>query len=637
MGYFESLLELLKIEKEEDLKSYLLLTSASSAANRRGNGLSWYPIAIRNNELGRGDYLCMELERTTHQDLQHQFRFGSSVSLFSNHDPNNDRIEGVIVFITDNTMRINLKTDELPDWTKHGKLGIDLLFDNYTYKVMQDALNQATEILKESPNSPISKLAFVLTGSAPATFKASASRHTIAGLNQKQQIAVNQIVSANELAIVHGPPGTGKTTTLVQAIKALNKLDGKQILVVAPSNTAVDLLSMRLAKAGLEVLRIGNSARVSEEMLSLTLDRKLSEHDDNKIIKKLKKQSAEYKKMAHKYKRNFGRAEQEQRKALFNEAHKIGKEVDDMEQHITDQLISKAQVITATLIGANHYTIKNLLFDTIVIDEAGQALEPACWIPTLKGQKLILAGDHLQLSPTIKSSEAAKKGLNKTLLEKCVEQHPNAVILLEEQYRMNEKIMAYSSHIFYKDSLKAHQSVALQTLFPEDAPLLFIDTAGCGFDEKREGTSIQNPEEAAFLIKHLANYMEKLKLLYSSKDFPKIGIIAPYQEQVKLLRTVLKESSITEEYFSNISINSVDGFQGQERDVIYLSLTRSNNEQNIGFLADIRRMNVAMTRAKMKLVVIGDSATLSTLPFYSGFVDYADKISAYHSAWEFTE
>ncbi|MHA4895311.1 AAA domain-containing protein [Pedobacter sp. PWIIR3] len=637
MGYFDNLLELLKIEKEEDFKIYEALTSSSSAADRRQNGLSWYPVAIRNTELGRGDYLNVEFERTTHQELSHQFRFGSSAVLFSNHDPANCRIAGVVGFVGGNYMKIVLKIDELPDWARQGKLGIDLLFDNYTYNEMGDALKLASEIVKEPAKNPKSRLACVLTGATPATFKPSTKYNLHTDLNQQQQLAVEKIVSANELSIVHGPPGTGKTTTLVAAIKVLNQLEGKQILVVAPSNTAVDLLSEKLSDAGLSVLRIGNPARVSDKLLSLTLDRKLAEHEDNKGIKKLKKQAAEYKKMAHKYKRNFGRAEQEQRKALFNEAHKIGKEADDTEQHLIDQLILKAEVITATLVGANHYTIKNLSFQTVVIDEAGQALEPACWIPALKGQKLILAGDHFQLSPTIKSAEAARKGLSMTLLEKCIGQHPQSVVLLEEQYRMHEQIMTYSSKVFYQEKLKAHHSVANSTLLPEDSPLLFIDTAGCGYEEKIEGTSVVNIDEGTFLIRHLGNYIEQLSERYPLASFPTIGIIAPYQEQVKLLRSLLNESSIPAAYFKSISINSVDGFQGQEREIIYLSLTRSNDDQNIGFLADTRRMNVAMTRARMKLVVIGDSATLSKLSFYSGLVDYTDTISAYHSAWEFIE
>ncbi len=354
-----------------------------------------------------------------------------------------------------------------------------------------------------------------------------------------------------------------------------------------------------------------------------------------KGVRNLKKQAAAYKDMAHRYKRSFGRAEQEQRKALFNEAHKIMKEAGAIEQYILDHVISKAQVITATLVGASHYTIKDLQFNTVIIDEAGQALEPACWIPMLKAKKVIFAGDHCQLPPTIKSQEAAKGGLSTTLLEKCIHLHPEAVTLLEEQYRMNETIMGYPSMVFYKNSLKAHQSVAQRLLFPEDLALTFIDTAGCSFEERLEGTSTTNPDEAVFLIKHLTQLIDVLRGHYTKSDFPTIGIISPYQQQITILKDLVLNSPELQIYADKLSINTIDSFQGQERDIIYIGLTRSNAEGHIGFLSDIRRINVAMTRAKKKLVIIGDSATLSRSGFYANFIAYAEQKSAWKSAWEF--
>lgn len=634
MEYFKRLLDLLKTERTEDLRSYQALTEATSVTDRRANGLSWYPIAIRGSAMSRGDYLTVELERTTHLDVNHQFRFGSSVKFFSNHDAAKDQIEATVTHINNNRLKITLRTDELPDWCSDGKLGIDLLFDNNSYNEMQNALKQASALI-ETGKPDHANLVSILKGSSKPGFKPSAELFNNPKLNTVQQLAVNKILSANELAIVHGPPGTGKTTTLVQAIKALIKQNHQQILVVAPSNTAVDLLSQKLAEENLNVLRIGNPSRVSATMLALTLDSKMASHESMKEIKALKKQAAEYKNMAHKYKRNFGRAEQEQRKALFNEAYKIMKDVGNTEQYIIDQVVSKAQVITATLVGANHHTIRDLKFNTVVIDEAGQALEPACWIPILKADKVIFAGDHCQLPPTIKSSEAAKAGLSTTLLEKCVNMFPEAVVLLEEQYRMHEYIMGYSSKVFYSGNLKAHHSVSSRTLFKADKSLAFIDTAGCAFDEKTEGTSITNAEEASFLLKHLTLYISELSAHYSPENFPTIGIISPYQQQISTLKELFQHSSTLQVYADKIAINTIDSFQGQERDIVYLSLTRSNSDQSIGFLSDIRRMNVAMTRAKQKLVVIGDSATLSRLPFYADFVTYADERQSYHSAWEF--
>lgn len=635
MEYFKTLLRLLRIEREEDMRSYKSLTENTSAADRRSNGICWFPIAIRNTEIVRGDYINVELERPGNLDIGHQFRFGSSVALFSNHDPNTDRVEGTITFLSSNRMKVTLLTEGLPDWSKQGKLGVDLLFDNNSYQEMESALKTAELQLQEhKPNlTPID----VLVGNRKPTFYTQAQTFVDPRLNAQQQVAVNKIVAANELAIVHGPPGTGKTTTLIHAIQALIKHQPQQVLVVAPSNTAVDLLTDKLAALGLNVVRIGNPARVSEKTMSMTLDSKMTSHSSFKEIKTLKKQASELKNMAHKYKRNFGRAEQEQRKALFNEAHRIMKDVGNTEQYIIDQVLASADVITATLVGASHHTIRNLEFKTLVIDEAGQALEPACWIPILRAQKIILAGDHCQLPPTIKSTEAARLGLNTTLLEKCVDLHPEAVVLLQEQYRMHQSIMGYSSSVFYGNKLIANTAVADSLLFSEDTPLQFIDTAGCGFDERLEGTSINNPEEAAFLFRHLTTYIREIETRYTPETFPSIGVISPYQQQVATLRELLNSYPELAAHIQHITINTIDSFQGQERDIMYIGLTRSNAERNVGFLADLRRMNVAMTRARKKLIVIGDGATLSRLPFYSGFMRYAEDLQAYHSAWEFVE
>jgi len=634
MDYFENLLSLLKIEREEDRKSYQKLAETSSINDRRAGGLAWYPIAIRGTEISRGDYITVEVERTTHQDVNHQLRFGASAMLFSNHDAKNNNVAGTVTFQSGNRLKITLRTDELPEWASDGKLGIDLLFDDNSYEEMLAALKQGAILIE---NLQEGRLIQILTGAKSPTFQNEITGIANAGLNSIQQDAVNKIVAANELAIVHGPPGTGKTTTLVQAIKTLIKRDHEQILVVAPSNTAVDLLSEKLADEGLNVLRVGNPAKVSDRLMALTLDSKMAGHSAMKEIKRLKKQASDFKNMAHKYKRSFGKAEREQRKALFDEAHKIMKDVGNTEQYIIDDLVAKAQVITATLVGANHFTVRSLKYHTVVIDEAGQALEPACWIPILKGKKVVLAGDHCQLSPTIKSNEAARKGLSTTLLEKCVALHPESVVLLEEQYRMHEHIMSYSSKIFYGDRLKAHGSVAGHLLFPADVALAFVDTAGCGFDEKSESTSISNPEEAAFLFKHLTQLVTDVQPHYTPQNFPTVAVISPYKEQIYVLKEQLLHSPELQAYGDKISVNTIDSFQGQERDIVYISMTRSNAEGTIGFLSDIRRMNVAMTRARKKLVVIGDSATLSHFPFYANFIAYAERLNAYHSAWEYMD
>lgn len=506
MEYFKRLLDLLKIEKEEDRKSYQELTENMSVAERRANGMTWFPVAIRDIEQGCGDYLTIEVERTSNQDIIHQLRFGMSAVLFSNHDPKNDRIEGTISYLADNRLKISLRIDELPEWSQNGKLGIDAVFDKNSYDEMENALKQASS---KADKKEENLLINVLTGLKKPTFNTNVTSSLVSGLNALQQTTVEKILAANELAIVHGPPGTGKTTTIVQAVKAIVRQHHQKVLVVAPSNAAVDLLSEKLSEEGLNVVRIGNPVKVNERQIILTLESKMSLHNSMKEIKRLKKQASEYRNMAHKYKRNFGYAEREQRKALFAEARNLSREVEKTEQYIIDDVLSKANVITATLVGSNHYSIRQLSFQTIVIDEAGQALEPACWIPVLKAQKVIMAGDHCQLPPTIKSNEAAQKGLSITLMEKCVTLYPEAVVLLEEQYRMNETIMGFPSQEFYSGCLKAFPGVANHLLFPGDIPLLFIDTAGCGFDEKNENTRISNPEEADFLLKHLQAFVNR--------------------------------------------------------------------------------------------------------------------------------
>lgn len=631
MDYFKNLLDLLKLEREVDKQAYQELTKQSSPAERRTNGLTWYPIAIRGTELNKADYITVEVERVSNTDIPHQFRFGASAQLFSNHDPKNNHLEGNISFVGGNRMKISFRTDELPDWASDGKLGIDLLFDDNSYDEMQFALKKAISLTEDKESG---KLIQILTGIASPQFDAEKYTYENPKLNRSQQEAVNKIIQAEQLAIIHGPPGTGKTTTLVQAVKTLIKAGEKRILVTAPSNTAIDLLSEKLASEGLKVLRVGNPAKVSEKLISLTLDSQINSHTSNKEIKMLKKRASEFKGMAHKYKRSFGKAERDQRKALFDEAYKIMKEVDLLEQYIIEDITTQSQVVAATLVGANHYTVRDLQYNTVVIDEAGQAIEPGCWIPILKGKKVILVGDHCQLPPTIKSDIAARKGLTLTLLEKCAKLHPNAVVMLEEQYRMNEKIMGFSSQQFYQNKLLANQDVANQLLFPDDKPLVFIDTAGCGFEEIVENKNISNSEEAALLMKHLHRLITDLSQHYTESAFPSIGIIAPYKEQIGVLREQFLQSPDLIQYASHIAINTVDSFQGQERDIIYISLTRSNSEGSIGFLSDTRRMNVALTRARKKLIVIGDSATLTQHPFYAAFVDYAEQNEAYRSAWE---
>jgi predicted DNA helicase len=357
----------------------------------------------------------------------------------------------------------------------------------------------------------------------------------------------------------------------------------------------------------------------------------------------MRKQADEYNRLAHKYKRHFGKAEREQRKLILAEARKLSKEANTTEKYIIDSIFEKAQVITCTLVGAANRIMGNKLFQTVFIDEAAQALEPATWIPILKASRVVFAGDHCQLPPTVKSLKAGKEGLGVTLFEKCIARQQVAV-MLNVQYRMHQDIMQFSNRVFYHNELKAHESVAQRVLGKDEwlaQPFTFIDTAGCGYEEKfnPQTQSVSNPEEANLLLRYLQELMSHIPYPTeeSIADNLRIGIISPYRAQVEYLQENLPDYELLAASKAFISIGTVDGFQGQERDIICISLVRSNDRNEIGFLQDVRRMNVALTRAKMKLIVIGDSATLANHPFYKDFLSYVEEINAYKSAWEFME
>lgn len=632
MNYFDELGSLLKSEQEYDYAEHEALLLKSSLQERRNQGVTWFPIAISNSEMGRGDYLTVTVQKTNFPEDGHKFRFGMPVSLFSNYDASEDRIDGIIAFVSRDTMRIAFRVDELPDWSRRGKLGVDLLFDENSYREMFDALKQAKELYQDQKNGALVRQ--LVGEEALAIVRTEDSFYHNAELNDSQNQAIALMLSEHALAILHGPPGTGKTTTLIRGVQALLKQEKRQILLVAPSNTAVDILTERLDTLGINVVRIGNSVRVSSHLQGLTLDGKAEQHGANKECKALEKQARAYTEMAHKYKRSFGKSEREQRKALFDEARKIRKEIDKIQDYVVSDILDKAEVITATLVGANHYTVRDRNYKTVIIDEAAQALEPACWIPILKAERLILAGDHCQLSPTVKSSHKPQEGLYNTLFEKLVVKYPQAVTLLDVQYRMNEQIMHYPSLRLYDGKLAASTTVANWTLRDDDQPIQFIDTAGAGYEETVEDGGIFNVDEANFLRLHLLTSLKKINTQYDINSLPTVGVIAPYRKQAHLLKEILLTEEWLKESNYPLQTHTIDSFQGQEKDIIYISLTRSNGDQQIGFLADIRRMNVAMTRAKKKLVVIGDSATIGQNDFYKGFLDYVTSVGGYHSVWE---
>ena len=526
----------------------------------------------------------------------------------------------MVSYLRDHKMRIVLNQNYLPDWVYEYKLGVNLLFDDNTYREMDKAI----QLVSSAKNDRVATLRSVLYGVKKASFE-KGYVYQLSSLNEVQNQAFSKIMDAKEVAFVHGPPGTGKTTTLVKCIKEVVKKE-RQVLVCAPSNAAVDLLVERLAVEGVNTLRLGHPARLTPEVIENSLDVKMSKHPDFHRLKEMRKQSDEYRSLAAKYKRNFGWEERKQRDLLYKESRALKRESRELEDYITESMVDSSEVVACTLTGASHRLIADRLFKTVFIDESSQAMEAAAWIPILKAQRVVMSGDHFQLPPTIKSFEAAKEGLEHTLFAKGIENQPESVEMLEVQYRMVPEIMGFSSDRFYQSRLKADESILRQPkLF--DVPIAWIDTAGAGFDEKvkQETLSTYNEQEASLIVKLLQN--EPLMEL-------SVGVIAPYRAQTELLHKALSKSDTLAKHIDKIDVNSVDAFQGQERDVVYISLVRSNLDGEIGFLKEYRRMNVAMTRAKHRLVIVGDSATVGQDDFFSDLVDYIQQHGAYQSVYE---
>lgn len=613
--------ELLRMEKDEDYAQYQRKMPNTSVDERRQKGVTWYPVQLVNRFISTGERYTLELDRTSHLEQNHAFQVGAIASVFSGHGEDADALSGVISYVRRDKMRVVLNSDDVPDWLRDGKLGVNLLFDEGGYREMQKALKE----VHSADTGRLADLREILYGAKQASFKKGFDFQSV-NLNEGQNRALSQIFNAKDVAIIHGPPGTGKTTTLVNAIKEVVKTE-KQVLVCAQSNAAVDLMVEKLDGLGIEVLRIGHPARLTPEVIENSLDVKISKHPFFKELREIRKRSDEYRKKGLKYKRNFGHEERMQRKMVMHEAKMLKGDADRIESQITEDLVDRTQVIACTLVGSTHRLLQDRTFRSVFIDEASQALEPACWIAIKKAYRVIMAGDHLQLPPTIKSLKAAKDGLANTLFEKAIK-HIDESVMLETQYRMHPDIMKFSGDYFYGGQLKTAEDVLFREKGSELEHFVFIDTAGCGFTEKvkKETLSTYNKEEADLLVKHLSNNLSLDK---------SVGIIAPYKAQIELLRDLVMKNPAFDAVRENIVVNTVDAFQGQERDVIYIGLTRSNEQNEIGFLKEYRRMNVAMTRAKTQLVIIGDSATLGRDAFYNSVIDYAQQIGGYKSAFEF--
>ena len=653
-------LALMQLEQKEDLALFKLKSATASIQERQRRGLTWYPITVTKKDIGFGGKVVLELERAVGQQRLHLFKVGRNAALFGNGPGHSaadlPTLQGVITSVRRNKLTLATTKEELPDWVldcgKLGgsKLGIDLTFDEVSYREMDNALR---DVLRARDNR-LAELRDVLLGARPARFQQPKSDDLFYphSLNESQQAAVRHVMSAQDVAIIHGPPGTGKTTTLVQAILETIRRE-RRVLVCAPSNTAVDLLTEKLAERGVNVIRMGNPSRVSELLLQHTLDARVMAHPSYAKMHAMRQTAEQHrntaKDRASARTRSFSVDERLHRQQLLEEARTLIQAANELERFITADVLESVQVITSTLVGASNRNIKHLTFDTVFIDEAAQALEPGCWIAVAKGERVVLAGDHHQLPPTVKSDKAAREGLRETLFEKCIKRQPDTARMLNVQYRMHEHIMAFSSEQFYGGQLEAHISVrhaglqAYDERFAPDLPVEFIDTAGLGLSEVtiHESRSTANPEEADLLLKRLAQLLQRLEphdpAMHDHAQKPlTIGVIAPYRAQINYLKDAIEDNDALNGFLQHrmLSVGTVDSFQGQERDIIAISLTRSNPHGEIGFLADIRRLNVGMTRARRKLLLVGDSSTLSAHVFFKDFLAYVKRVGGYRAASE---
>jgi len=603
---------LLRMEYEAEKEAYKLQTEQYGISRKVRQGVCWFPVRCGQSYYNSLNQLVVELFRTTDKQVEHSFEYGKPVCFFS-WKKGEEHLQflphtGVVSYVEDDRMVVALPQGRgLVDITTAENLGVQLYFDELSYRCMFEALNKVINAEK----GRLVELRDIFHGSArPQKFTFSPLHFP--WLNETQEEAVNQVIWAKDVAIVHGPPGTGKTTTLVEAIYETLRKEN-QVLVCAQSNMAVDWISEKLVDHGIPVLRVGNPTRVNDKMLSFTYERRFESHPDYPQLWSIRKAIREL----------HAQRGKDTRKKI----NSLKDRATELELRIKEELFSEARVISCTLVGSANKVLSGMKFSTLFIDEAAQALEAACWIAIRKAGRVILAGDHQQLPPTIKCYEAAKGGLDRTLMQQIAETKPECVTLLKVQYRMNDAIMTFSSRWFYQGELRSDPLVKNRSILDLDTPIVWINTEGQDYNEEfiSESFGRINKPEAALCMEQLKAYIEKIgkeRIITEKIDF---GLISPYKAQVQYLRQLMKKDSFFRPFRRLISINTVDGFQGQERDVMMISLVRANETGEIGFLRDLRRMNVAMTRARMKLIILGDASTLTKHPFYRKLYQYINK------------
>ena len=678
---------LLEIEYFTEKEAYRKLTESRGLLRLVKRGDAWFPLRVGKSYYNSLNQLCIEVFRTTDNDIEHNFEFGRPVQFFKqptsggttsngpsplslsyfNFTATVSYVDGdrMVVAVPDSAPIIELQnTDQ--------QLGIQLSFDETSYRTMFDALdrvmrsknNRLAELRDlfykiPTPSSSVANEGFApLCGAAaismaalkaPVASRGEGSLNThstnntiykanqtplpsggdggesycrffsfaplsFPWLNPTQEQAVNLVLRAKDVAIVHGPPGTGKTTTLVEAIfETLHR--EPQVLVCAQSNMAVDWISERLVDRGVNVLRIGNPTRVNDKMLSFTYERRFEAHPDYELLWSIRKAIRELRQHRKRGSENW-----------HQKMDRLKSRAAELEIRINAELFGEARVIACTLVGSANRLLEGQKYNTLFIDEAAQALEAACWIPIRRVRRVVLAGDHCQLPPTVKSLAALKAGLGRTLMERLVENHPEAVTLLGVQYRMNEEIMRFSSDWFYDGKVKSAPQVKHRSILDYDIPMEWIETDADGEEFVGESFGRINKKEAEQTLDILMQYFTKIGKTRILEERIDVGVISPYRAQVQYLRHLVKRDTFFKPYRSLISINTVDGFQGQERDVILISLVRSNDDGQIGFLRDLRRMNVAITRARMKLIILGNPDTMTRHPFYRKLYEYIEAL-----------
>ena len=622
--------ELLRLEYQEEKEAYRLHTETMGLARQVTRGNAWYPLRMGRTYYNSINQYCIEVTRTANEEIDHSFEYGKPVVFFKASAPQGDlkqatgisyfNLTGTISYVDGDRMVVAIPeghTLELQNAQE--PVGVQLFFDETSYRTMFDALERVIN----AKGTRLAYLRDLFYSHQPAqTFTFNAMRFP--WLNKSQEQAVNDVLRAKDVRVLHGPPGTGKTTTLVEAINE-TLMRETQVLVCAQSNTAVDWISEKLVDCGIPVLRIGNPTRVNDKMLSFTYEHRFADHPDYPKLWQVRRTM-----------REMRRKRRESGERFHQKMDRLKEIAVELEVRINADIFGQVRVIASTLVGAGNKLLDGKKFGTLFIDEAAQALEAACWIPIRRASRVIFAGDHCQLPPTIKSLDAIKGGLGITLMERIVRNKPECVSLLQVQYRMNDEIMQFSSDYFYHGQMQSAPEVAHRLIHEGDAPILWLDTSAINvgpdeqfdFREQFVGETFGriNKGEAHLAVSLLQIYFQRIGKQRVLDDRIDVGIISPYRAQVQYLKRLIKKRPFFKPFAHLISVNTVDGFQGQERDVILISMVRANGAGQIGFLHDLRRMNVAITRARMKLIIVGHVPTLTRHPFYQKLFDYIQEV-----------